>query len=341
MRSINKSVSFETVFIALVASTLASGAAYGQADPPTPIAQTQPEPPTNRFGMPMEGWALVRYSVLADGSTADISVVDRMPATLPERDLREAVEAWTFEPATRDGAAVDWHNGEAAIVFDIEAVPAEPTPLFLGGYQQVQAMIDEGEHEDALDRSERLLDMETSRLIEMGVGLVQNASIHMALGNLNEAYAAVERATDPRLPLLDASELTVPLEYRNTLELRLGDVVGALETLARRQELGTVPASDLMASNVERIEAALDGDAAIAVQGKILDETWMHELERRTFAIGDLEGSLRDVQLDCDLGAAEFEFSLESEWGVPESWGACTVTVSGRRDSQFVLYEFR
>jgi hypothetical protein len=161
------------------------------------------------------------------------------------------------------------------------------------------------------------------------------------MGNLHEALAAIDRATDPRLSLLEPSELVVALQYRNVLELRLGDVVGALATLARRQELGAVPDSDLVAQNADKLESGLASDAAIAVQGKILDDTWSHDLSRRTFAIGDVEGSLRQVDIDCDLGTAEFEFSDESEWTLPDSWGACHVTVSGRRDAQFALYEFK
>jgi hypothetical protein len=320
---------------------LVPGAAGAQVVPPMPLDAPQPAPPSNRFGMPMEGWAILHFSVLADGSVADLKWVDQMPAMLPERDIRDAVESWSFEPATSDGEAIDWHNNETVLVFDVEAVPAEPSPMFVRGYREVEDLLSEEEREDALTRSNRLIRMEASRLAEIGVGLVQNARVNLMLGNLHEAYAAIKRATNPDLPLLDPSELIVALEYRNTLELRLGDVAGALETYARRQELGTVAESDLMASNLETIEMALEGDAAIGVQGKILDETWTHDLYRRTFAVGDVEGSLRRIDIRCDTGTAEFEFSDESEWSLPDSWGDCTVTVSGRSDAEFVLYEFQ
>jgi len=63
-------------------------------------------------------------------------------------------------------------------------------------------------------------------------------------------------------------------------------------------------------------------------------------MARRTFAIGDLDGSLSEVNVECDRGTAELEYSETSEWSLPESWGACTVFVSGRKDTEFVLYEF-
>jgi TonB family protein len=341
MRTTTKPITSQTFVITLVAGILASGAAVGQVVPPAPLAQPQPETPNNRFGMPMEGWAVVRYSVLADGKTANVRVIDLMPEMLPDRGVRQAVEAWTFQPATRNGAAVEWHNNESVIVFDVDTIPAEPSPRFVTGYREVETLLAEDEPEDALQRNRRLLATETTRLAEMGVGLVQNARLNIMLGNLHAAYAAIQRATDPRRPLLEPSELTVALEYRNTLELGLGDVVAALDTFARRQQLGPVPDSDRMASNIAAIELALDSDRAIAVKGEILDEDWSHTMARRTFAIGDLDGDLRRINVECDQQTAELEYSEESEWSLPESWGACTVFVAGRRNTEFVFYEFQ
>lgn len=341
MRSVTNSIHVRAMIIALSAAVVAPATAIGQQLAPTPLDQPQPDPPTNRFDFPIEGWALVRYSVLADGTVANAQIVDRMPADLADRAVLPAVEGWTFNPATSDGVAVDWHNGESMIVFDPESVPAEPRPMFVNGYREVAAMLDAGENEDALRRSRRLLDTETARLAEMGVALVQNARINLILENQHEAYAAIKRATDQRLELLAESELTVALDYRNRLELGLGDVVGALATFARRESLGSVPDSDPMAGRVDAIETALDGDTAIAVKGKILDETWSHTLARRTFAIGDLDGSLKTVNVECDRGRTELEYSEESEWSLPDSWGTCHITVDGRRDTEFVLYEFQ
>lgn len=340
MRSAGNPIASCVIVVAFALAGLAPAMALGQTVPPKPLAQPQPEP-RNRFDMPIEGWAIVRYSVLADGSTADVRIVDRMPEQIPEREIRAAAEDWTFEPATSDGKPIAWHNNESVMVFDAERIPHEPSPMFVQGYREIEALLAEGDNEEALRRSRRLLSTVTSRLAEMGVGLVQSARAHLALGEQHAAYAAIRRATDPRLGLLEPSELSVALEYQNTLELRLGDFVNALDTLERRRMLGPVPDSDLMASNAEAIRTALEGDAAIAVEGKILDDSWMHALARRTFAIGDLDGDLRRIDVECDRNATELEYSIDSEWSLPESWGDCVITVTGRRDTEFVFYEFR
>ncbi|HEY5667231.1 MAG TPA: TonB family protein [Gammaproteobacteria bacterium] len=340
MRSSKQSFESRIAVIALAAAAFVPVVATSQVVAPVPIEAEQPELPPGRSGMAPEGWVVVRYSVLADGTTANVRVIDQMPATLVDRPIRVGVERWRFEPATTGGDAVDWHNNEAVIVFDQQMVPPEPRPPFVAGYREVETLLQEGENEDALRRSRRLVDTEASRLAELGVALVQNARVNMLLGNQHEAYAAIRRATNPGIALLEPSELVVALEYRNTLELGLGDVVGALETFARRQELGAVAENDRMARSVDAIESGLASEAAIAVKGKMLDDAWSHTLYRRTFAIGDLEGDLRQVNVECDRRTAELEYSETAEWSLPESWGACTIFVTGRPDTEFALYEF-
>jgi hypothetical protein len=344
-----------------------------------PQDQAAPEAPTNRFGMPLQGWVVARYAVLADGTTSDVRVIDKMPASLSAATVQKAIESWRFAPATSDGMPIAWYNNENAILFDAPTPPAQqgdapppaqqqsgrrpaistgrslptggrggaptapgqPRPEFVAGYREVEDMLAAGELQDALERSDELVSREANRVSEISVGLVQNARVHFTAGDLHEAYAAITRVTNPDLPVLDPTELPVALQYRNTIELRLGNVVAALETYQRRQAAGPVPESDVMASNAERIEERLQStEVAIGVKGKILDATWSHTPLRRTFAVGDVEGELRTLRFECDRRAGELEFSDQSEYTLPENFGECLVTLEGRRGAEFTFYEF-
>lgn len=353
--------------------------ALGQVEPPLAGEQAAPEAPTNRFGMPLEGWVVARYTVSADGTTSDVRVMDAMPATLSTRTVEDAIASWRFEPATSDGEPIAWYNNEAAFLFEAPPAPAQqgaappraqprgrdrpsissgrslqtgqrggappapgqPRPAFIAGYREVEDMLAAGELEGALERSEELIRREANRLSEMSVGLVQNARVHVAAGQLHEAYAAITRVTNPDLPVLDPAELPIALQYRNTIELRLGNMAAALETYRRRQAVGPISQSDLMASNAATIEERLQStEVAIGVQGKILDEAWSHTPLRRTFAIGDVEGELRTLRFECDRRTGELEFSDQSEYTLPENFGDCMVTLGGRRGAEFTFYEF-
>jgi hypothetical protein len=130
----------------------------------------------------------------------------------------------------------------------------------------------------------------------------------------------------------------VALQYRNALEL--GDVIGALATFARRSEIAPVADSDPMVARAAALEQALEGESAIAIKAEILDEYWMHTPSRRTFAIANVTGEIRSIQVDCNRRAAELQYAPDSEWTLPESWGACRLMVEGNRDTEFVFYEF-
>jgi TonB family protein len=340
MQAIRKLTLAATLVAGTAAATALPATAQAQAVPPRPLEHAQPVPPQSRSGMPVEGWVVLRYTVLADGRTADIRVVDRMPPQLSEREAVSAVEDWTFEPATNDGTAIEWHNNESVIVFDDDTVPMEPSPPFLQAYLEVDDLIKGEEHGRAHSRNERMLATVTSRLAEVGLAQVQSALINVSLGDVHAAYAAIRRATDPRIPVLGAEELKLALQYRNALELELGDAIGALETFARRTEIEPVPDNDVMASRAAAIEEALNGDAAIVIKAKVVDDYWRHTPARRTFAIADVNGDLDRIQVECDRRGAELPYAPDSEWSLPESWGACSLMVEGRRDTEFLFYEF-
>ena len=318
-----------------------AAAALAEVVPPRPLEQEQPDPPTSRFGFPMEGWAVVRYSVQVDGHTANVRVIDRMPPGLVERETISAVEDWTFEPAKNDGTPIEWHNNESVIIFDVPTTPPEPSPFFALAYGEIENLIKSQELDKALTRNETTLETGTSRLSEFGIALVQNAIINMSLGDLHAAYSAIRRATDPRISVLGTDELKVALQYRNALELELGDAAGAVATFARRSEIEAVPEGDATAAKIAAIEEALGGsEAPIAIKGKIVDHRWLHTPTRRTFAIANVAGELEAIQVECNRRRTEVPFAPDSEWSLPASWGACSLTVEGRNDTAFLFYEF-
>ena len=325
---------------ALVAPCGALPSVQAQVVAPVALAQSQPEAPTNRFDIPLEGWIVVQFSVLADGSTDAIEVIDKMPPELDHRDAVAAVEGWRFEPATADGELIDWHNNEALIVFRSDPPAATPTPLFIQAYREVQALIDEGDYARALRNNERMLGT-ASRMIEIGLAQMQNANLHLRLGDEHAAYAAVVYATDPNVPTVEGDDLQVALQYRNALELQLGDVIGALETWERRNAIAPVPDDDIVAGNIAGIEQALSEGGTVVHKAKILDEFWRHALDRRTFAITVGSGEVEAIHVACNRRKTELEYSADAEWSLPESWGECSVAVEGRDATEFEFYEFQ
>ena len=102
--------------LAILAALLAAQAALAQTEP-VPVQQDIPEElPTTQFGTTMEGWVKVRYSVLANGTTANVRVVEVMPPRLDTRATVAAVERWTFQAAPPGAPAAEWHDNEAQLL---------------------------------------------------------------------------------------------------------------------------------------------------------------------------------------------------------------------------------
>lgn len=326
-------------WLAAIALAIAGAAGANDVSAPVPLEQAQPDIPTNQFGWPLEGWVKVRYSVLSDGTTTDVRVVEAMPATLPTKSTVAAVQRWKFEPAKAGGEPIEWHNNEAVVVFDHDEVPLEPTPMFAQGYNDVVELIKAEDYAKA-QRQNQVLQSRALRLAEVGLAQAQAAVIHTAQQNLHDAYDAVVRATDPRIPALDGVGLADALRYRFGLAAELGRYADALETRERLAAIAPLPDDDPTAAAAEAITQALASDGGIVVKGRVVKDAWQHTPTRRTFTFADIDGTVRTIELECDRRKAVLQYAADAEWSIPESWGACEIFVNARRNTTFSLVEF-
>lgn len=54
----------------------------------------------------VEGWVLLRFTLLPNGTVADVEVKEAHPAGVFEASAVEALRQWTYEPVERDGKKV-------------------------------------------------------------------------------------------------------------------------------------------------------------------------------------------------------------------------------------------
>jgi hypothetical protein len=327
---------------AILAALLAAQAALAQTEP-VPVQQDIPEElPTTQFGTTMEGWVKVRYSVLANGTTANVRVVEVMPPRLDTRATVAAVERWTFQAASPGAPAAEWHDNEAIVTFDDPATPLEPTPFFLQSYTSVSELLGAKDFEKARDAANQRLPL-TARLNEIGLTEAQVALASIGLADYHAAYAAIKRATDPSVVTLPDEQLRKALEVRFAVELELGRAADALATYARHRALlpSDGSAEDALAGQAQALEKSMQTDAPIAVKGRIEREPWAHVPARRTFTLTDVEGEVSQIQVECDRRKTVLTYQADVDWTLPAGWGSCTLFVDGKRDTTFALYEFK
>ena len=314
--------------------------ATAQVTAPTPKEQASPEVPLHpQARFPLEGWVTVRYTVKADGSTDDVRVIDVAPVGYAgERAAINAVKGWSFEPARADGEAIDWYNNVSAVVFDAPG-EAAASDRFIQGYMGIVQQLQQGELEAAQTRLEGLRSNVT-RLVEIGLVEMQAATVLAGTGDIPGAYAAIRRATDERLPVLEGEDLAGALLVRYDIERELGYFGDALETYDRLASLVELPEDDPIAASAAMIRQAVDSGAAIMIPGEVAREPWVHEPTWRTFSLTEVDGDVRGIELECNRRKTTLEYVADTDWSIPASWGDCIVAVDARRNTTFKLVEF-
>lgn len=65
------------------------------------IAPTWPESAAG-----VEGWVLLRFTVLPNGTVTDVEIEESHPAGIFDASAMEALRQWKFEPVERDGKKI-------------------------------------------------------------------------------------------------------------------------------------------------------------------------------------------------------------------------------------------
>lgn len=316
--------------------------AQSAATAPQPRSQPQPPLPINRSGAPVEGWAVVRYSVLKDGTTDEVRVIEAAPEGIDTRPTAQVVERWTFSPATENGEAVDWHNGEDVVVFRSDDDSPTTSRDFQARYDAIRTILESEPPIDfaaAMAMSDALVEQSATKLEQLGLALAQRTIIAFGMENWQEAYETIRLVTDPRVPALSSEDLLVGLQLRLQLADTLGRLYDAKETHDRFAAALQPNQQDPFTQMAQALDAKLAEDT-LEVAGRIDEEPWRISADRRIFTIAGVEGSIDEVDVECDFRKTTLDFQEEVEWQLPASWGDCELFVVGEPGTTFRFFHF-
>jgi TonB family protein len=106
------------VHLLVALAAIATSAAFGQGEQPlsneqdivsaSTLTRTHTVPPAwpQSASGGVEGWVLLNFTVLADGTVADIEVKEASPAGIFGDSAVEALRQWKYESVERDGKKV-------------------------------------------------------------------------------------------------------------------------------------------------------------------------------------------------------------------------------------------
>jgi tetratricopeptide (TPR) repeat protein len=301
---------------------------------PTPITQAQPSSATNAVGESVDGWAVVRYSVLTDGTTSNVEVIESAPPSLDVDGVLEAARGWTFEPATSDGEAIEWHNGESVVSFG-EITDLEPSDAFVARYDSVVSLIDENRFPEALEASLMLLNEQAKNRLELGLSIAQVASINVLGENPQRALRYLQLATDRRATVLPLEDLFAALQLKLRVETELGRWREALETYEWIAAGLDPNAPNPFADVAKSLQGQWDNAEFLEIKGQIGDTPWRYDIGRRYFYIDNIDGMIQTIDVECDTRRLTIDFESEADYQLPEDFGACTLFINGTPGTTF------
>lgn len=307
---------------------------------PPSVERRAPAPVVrNREGEQVAGWAIVRYSVLADGSTDNVEVSAIAPPAADPDIAARTIEQWTFTPGTADGEAIDWHNNESTVLFAGTSSGNEAPPEFVELYDEVSELNDDEDFEDALEVGDELVnDVATSRA-ELGIALAAAAISEVGAANFHAALRMLRLATDPTAAALSGADLFVALQVKFRIEIQLGRTLDALATHERIAAGYGPDDPDPFASAADELRELWDAQEFIGVVGQIDEMPWYVQSGRRYFYIDNIEGEIDSLTAECDANRLDIPFQADADYQLPERFGNCIVVVNGEPGTSFTFVE--
>lgn len=317
------------------------------------IEKTPPRYPASAAREGREGWVVVSYVVAKDGELIERMIEDSSGSEDFERAAIDVLDNWIYEPARLNDEPVEQSMTRTRIVFKLDSRPGQLSGAsrgFVRRYQEILDVINEGDFERADGMITDLRYTERQNLyedawfwwlryqyLEATDGeneLAMRDSLHRALG-YEEDYLV------PDVFVAAAERLFI-------LQVRALDFSAAINTFERLRNSRSAQRSDYfeptlegLEANVESIRKAIEGPSILRTTAQIGEHGyWVHDLLRRSFSIGEIDGKVEAVDLRCRRGTIRYQTISEGNtWSVPEAWGQCGAYIKGAEGTTFGFYE--
>jgi len=286
-----------------------------------------------------EGWVVLNFMVDPAGKPIEAVVVDSIGNPAFEKAALQAVNNWTFEPASIGGQPITaGHNFK--VVFAMKEPELGARPEFVSAHKKAIKAI------AARDRT--LADTQIDKL--KAHNLYEDAFRNVAryqyfrvwgteaqqLEALNHAIAAEAK---PRY--LPKSMFNEVLEASLPLQVILQDFAGALRTWDKIQANGLDEARlARWRPVIEEVKALKRNDAPYALAGTIdTGSSWFINLFKNRFEIRVLEGKVSEVKLRCDKAYVFFRYEAQMQYKVADRLDGCEMEVVGDPGTKFTLIQ--
>jgi hypothetical protein len=299
-------------------------------------------------GVGNEAVFTVRYTVKADGTTANFENLGGFTNPFYDKAVNDFVAKWTFKPGTVNGEAKDFLNQEYSFTRRI----SEQLGVSDGAkkaLENIRLLIDAKDAAAARKAIKTALEQDAHSVFDYALLNQMLATVELGLNDPFAALEAIKHATSSTVNMAGTREYLLTPEILKgafTQHLMLAATVRqhgeVLRAWAEMDALYDVPADDGVQQWVAAAKQALASPDQLVQLGKIVaDKQASHVPSRRIFSVADVrEGKLEQIVAHCDRRTLELEYKEGVDWNLPASFGECELEFQGDNGTLFTVYEF-
>lgn len=315
-----------------------------------------------------EGQVTVEFDVLKNGTVSNPRVIGDFQVAMFQSEVLSVLQDLKFEPATYNGAPINFLNLTQTFVFEFPT-PAAASQDFADLYDQVRKLVDKGDYDGADAILKDKMSGKLTRLYEYGLYTLETATVLAKREKYDAALLKLQPLTQHLSPRyrdmistgthLTGGEQTLfgVLPQKNFLDAlgleffadthvnRIGEALSVYETTSR---LETLSSNDPFVQAAPKLKAALASKepfyvAATLVAAELGPQVpsgiWVYTPARRTWAVQNVKGHLDHLQVSCEASNVVVPYAPDQQMTVPASWGKCTVTAVGDPGTTFIFAE--
>jgi hypothetical protein len=297
-------------------------------------------------------------TVKKDGSVGDVDVVTGFYTDEYRGHALLALGRLRFQPATSDGAPVDWY-GWRFVLTTRGSFTTSMHPAFQSEYAKVDGLSKAGDFAAAEAEIQDLIKHRITTVFEyafLNEALVpiyikldrpydalrasRNATLRS--GHMETEYFAGSRikANDPNWPYFLPKDLLVDaLRQRFTLAATLERFGEANATYNELRSLDDLTEDDPIAVRAADLDRRSRSPEPLLVHGKIEQGTWEFSPTRRLLSIQAAPGAIHTLDIKCRVHKESMRFDPDHDLRLPPPWGACTLAFAGEEGTDIQLKE--
>jgi TonB family protein len=294
--------------------------------------------PPNEIDKGEEGWVIVNMMINREGKPYEATVVDSTGNRAFEKAALAAVEKWSFEPATMNGAPIE-AGSTFKLKFRLSNAEKGARPEFSKFYRQLLKAVEAADRERA---DSRLALMRPHNLYEDAYYGVALYTYYRKWGTEAQQLGALRRAiADEKEPSYLPKDLfESALQAQLSIEISTQDYARALATWATLRNKADAASLSRWQKSIDAIEALRTSDKAYAVTGEIATGTsWYYQLLKDRFQIDVTSGKVAEVKLRCNRQYVAFAFDPQMQYRISGNDRGCWMELVCDPGTQFRLIQ--